>query len=139
MGWEPAAPDSWVDPSGVEWQITLGACVDLKPFEKIVKKHEEARMWAKAAEHHNGKGLEHGCAAWINTRQHSRLQRKYGAETAGLFSAISTGALWTAQRSRDNLYQVDLACVFCGEAGKDNEKHRCWECPVVCQGKSPGN
>ena len=58
LGWEPLAADSWVDPSGVEWQITLDACVDLKPFEKVVKKHEESRMWANAADHHNGKGLE---------------------------------------------------------------------------------
>eukprot|EP00974_Lingulodinium_polyedra_P064359 6216314-Lingulodinium_polyedra.AAC.1 len=57
IGWQPVAPHVWKDPEGEKWEF-IGRLH--REFLDYVRETAERRVWAKAALHRNGEGLEQG-------------------------------------------------------------------------------
>ena len=59
LRWEPLSPTHWRSNKGEDWQSESGFPLDELWVE--IREQLEKQVWARAAKHHAGKGLECGC------------------------------------------------------------------------------
>ena len=135
LGWDPETPSKWVRPSSdpenpYVWQLE-GLCTkDGGCLQAILADIEEdcnSQLWAKAALHRGGEGLQGGCDLTV-IKKHLKLYEQTGdACKAGMLMTAATGALWPMARKCEVFTnQATPDCPRCGL--KEDEFHRIWAC-----------
>eukprot|EP00959_Pyramimonas_sp_CCMP1952_P058734 1226403-Pyramimonas_sp.AAC.1 len=83
-----------------------------------------APIWAKAAQHYDGEGLERGTDSYSYRRLLSRIQNipRIRRRLAALLVSVATGATWPKVRKQAVLSSgnrqataIDVKCDRCGE------------------------
>ena len=92
----------------------------------------DQQLWARAAQHEQGKGSQQG-VDWHATRLHLTRRRKRGQhKEANFLMACLTGALWPSQRQhecpRSGETPLDPTCLRCEEGCAETFLHRHWLC-----------
>ena len=129
LGWVPAEPDEWHSPDGSVWELALGfSSSDIKfALSKDIAK----QLWALAARHYHGTGLEEGVdlVAWEKIRQRYLDAKNFSA--AGLQANLATAAFWCPQRRLKAGYRT-VNCHRCGRGPEAaDDLHVFWTCPEL--------
>ena len=96
-------------------------------------------LWAQAAQHRHGQGMEDGVDTTVIRKHYCVLVKKGPMARAGALMAIGTGALSPPSRVREEIRgkeDMDTKCVLCGHH-KHDERHMFWNCPVTNGKKKP--
>ena len=129
IGWIPQEPSKWVDPQGVLWVFDYTSPHLNGRFFQNLQEQIQAIIWAKAATHYLGTGLESG-VDWTVSRKHLRHLRGSGhLDKAGCLCTIAQGAFWTSERKRQAGYDIDDVCIRCN-SDIDSPLHQFWQCPA---------
>ena len=132
LGWNPVAFYEWISPNGDSWTIPTTPGYAFCPYYLVyaIQDQAAALLWAKASQHFNGKGLEHGVAYnySISLLRNYRLEALY--DRAAALETIMSGACWSPQRKFEaGLISYDqTVCPMCFEMGCD-DYHQFWGCP----------
>ena len=123
--WNPRSYNCWKDPSGAVWVSTSS---DFSPdiIETAVTRSLPDIDLVRAAQHHNGGGLEGGLD-YHNTLAVMRSLSSRQYQYKCTLEAIMTATIWTAQRVHDINTQVSPICPRCG-AESETDLHRYWQC-----------
>ena len=132
IGWEPKAPNVWVEPSGqIEWTLHNDK-PGLKGLRKAILKTVKASIWARASSHHLGSGLGEGADLFALNRHLRRLERSGQYGRAGMLKAVASGACWPrARRRQAGMDDAGLCprCLAKGTRVPEDDFHRTWDCP----------
>jgi len=90
--------------------------------------HLQQTLWATAAKHHLGKGLEGG-VGWTQARAQIRTWTNRGDHgRADMAKLVAQGGIWTRSRLRDDGHPVEGVCPRCLNA-EETALHFFWERP----------
>ena len=125
QGWEPLAPHVWSGPDGQDWEFhsSAGVAEFVRHFENTVRK----RLWAKAAQHVNGKGLEAGADLRVLRKHLRKLEKGEFWGEYGMLSCIACAGLWPRARIAASGKPASPICERCGKA-EETLEHRFWYC-----------
>ena len=130
INWDPAAPDVWQDckEGGGKWRLE-GQLTGDEECLKQIRESITQLQWKKAAEHHCGKGLQHGSDLRQVRKQIRWLTERDMKGKAGILRAAVTGSMWTRQRKKDHIKNF-LGTSICRRCNKEEETdaHRIWRC-----------
>ena len=74
MGWNPITPFKWIDPNGHTW-VAEGETSPIVLIEEIEQQLDKL-IWATAAHHRNGNGLEDGVDLTVVRRFIAKLKNE---------------------------------------------------------------
>ena len=102
LRWDPPGPVHWNTLDGAQFSlVTEGAAADPRYLRREFSAAIDQQLWAQAAQHEQGQGLQHG-VDWQATRLHlSPLKKRGQHKEANFLVACHTGALWPLQRQHD--------------------------------------
>jgi len=112
LGWKPTKPDHWKVDDATSIQL------DNQPFTRLqiltrARRDMQCKLWAKAAEHSHGSGLELGPPSFCAARKAITDFKK-----RGLYSAAKAVEFSVVGVSRDPA-EEDIATIsFCNRCGK---------------------
>ena len=128
LGWVPHAYNYWRDQNGNLWNWK--ALSNCKTLVYALIKTAHARQLSRAAQHHDGLGIENGIN-WDYTLRYVRALRKipnlYSHRAA--LETIMSGACWPAARVASINPLFSSRCMRCG-AEVETSLHTFWTCPA---------
>ena len=133
IGWYPWKPAIWMDTKETTW-IAADGPADLRPVLRAIAADALNVCWVKAAENHNGQGLEAGASVARLARSIAQI-RGGSPEEAGALQATATNRAWTSERQREGGYDA-TSCLLCGTPDPSDE-HRFWSCSCICELQTP--
>ena len=139
-GWDPKEPTCWTTPddgTGTEnsWQfdvenLTGFSDLDVPPtlFDEFGASVQSS-LWAQAAVHFEGAGMERGVCNFSYRRLLRHLeQAPEGRRLAGMLLSVAVGAAWPRTRRQTRTKQIiSEICVRCRQV-KETALHRVWGC-----------
>ena len=122
MGWSFPASGRWFDHKGSVdnpegYQVDFGSPALGMDLISLATASLRASIWAQAAQHYAGKGVESGADLTSAMALIRRLERDGDSCKAGMARCILQGACWSPQRLWDEGYEVDTVCPACGARG----------------------
>ena len=106
---------------------------DREPFLDELRASIARGLWAKAALHTNGKGLENG-ADLQNFRNHLAALKKAGKhDWRGAIFAVSLGQTWPRAGLAEKGVACSPLCQRCSKQVPETEFHRTWECEATAK------
>ena len=116
LGWNPKAPDVWIDLENFTWIYGEGGKEEGVEEELIkeLQKDIEDMVWSKAEEHRGGKGTREGVDWTIIKRNIASLDDKDMRGTSNLLMKTACGAMWPMQRKHEAGLVATAMCPRCG-------------------------
>ena len=123
MGWDAPTPTTWTDSEGDTWAMGQGYEADPTDVIDHMMKDVQKKIWIKAAQHRNGKGLEEGADMTDIKKQLNNLQKKSRHQEFGALLVSVCAGTWTGARKAE-IFGGEGVCK-CGKP--DTDFHRLWE------------
>ena len=128
--WNPRQYNCWEDPHKSQWAIVNWSLWPDIVAAEITKSYFNKDL-RRAAEHYNGKGMEHGIDSDftfkylrnLKDETDSDLQYKAALET------IISASTWPSARVHEAYEHVAPSCTRCNKAIIDTALHCFWTCP----------
>ena len=99
LGWTAERPGLWIDPWGTCWADDPEP-TDTRPVLDAIRASASQMYWGKAAEHHQGAGLEEGACCEQLRKTIRNLGARGNAEEANMLRAAVATAIWSPCRSQ---------------------------------------
>ena len=101
LQWDPQGPVLWTTLDGAQFSLVAdGTAADPRHLRREISAAIDQQLWARAAQHEQGKDSQQG-VDWHAIRLHLTRLRKLGQHKEAQFlMACLTGALWPLQRQQ---------------------------------------